>query len=593
MYITRSLTQNLIAMKTKFIFISILLLITITLPGYLLAQDCKGEYQLKTIEVDGDTREYMLYIPDGQPETSKWPVVLAFHGFTSNYNQMISGSMMYLVADTAKFLIVYPQGLLVQDLVLGGTFTGWYVPGVYLAAHDDILFVDKIIDDLISDSGVDVDAHRIHATGVSNGGEFSYYLACALEERIASVGGIAAQMSLMMIDSICDPLRQVSVLHMLGTADPVFPAGGDEWFPTLEGAAEYWAAEDNCDNIPTDSELPDIDPDDGSTVTLLDYENCDDYFEVLCYRIEGGKHCWPGGASPCNGDINSTIELWNFFKRNPHPDAYQCLENGFYFTSQNQVDNFQSDHRYCEEIMGDVEISGNDITNLDGFENIQLIDGDLKILNNPNLESVSGFGHLETINGDFEVGSNGSFVNFSGLENLKTIDGDLKIYNNAALSILTGLDSITPESINDLIIASNENLAYCHIESICYYLYNGPYGSVTIQDNKPDSDCSNATRLQQSCPPPVTVNEQGFESLISINPNPFTTSTTIEYELTKPQTITITFFNQFGKMVDRIEQKQPAGKQQVVWSPVLPGGVYYFRMEAGEQQASGKVVLVR
>jgi hypothetical protein len=76
-------------------------------------------------------------------------------------------------------------------------------------------------------------------------------------------------------------------------------------------------------------------------------------------------------------------------------------------------------------------------------------------------------------------------------------------------------------------------------------------------------------------------------------PNPFTTSTTIEYTLNSPRSVTITFYNQFGKLVDRIEQKQSAGKQQVVWSPELPGGVYFFRLEAGEQIASGKVVLVR
>jgi hypothetical protein len=57
--------------------------------------------------------------------------------------------------------------------------------------------------------------------------------------------------------------------------------------------------------------------------------------------------------------------------------------------------------------------------------------------------------------------------------------------------------------------------------------------------------------------------------------------------------VTITFYNQFGKIVDRIEQRQCAGKQQVAWSPELPGGIYYFRLEAGEQQESGKVVLVR
>ncbi|MEN8224024.1 MAG: T9SS type A sorting domain-containing protein [Bacteroidota bacterium] len=82
--------------------------------------------------------------------------------------------------------------------------------------------------------------------------------------------------------------------------------------------------------------------------------------------------------------------------------------------------------------------------------------------------------------------------------------------------------------------------------------------------------------------------------LLSNHPNPFTTSTTIEYYLNIPQTVTITFYNQFGKQVDKTEQKQSVGIQRVVWTPEnLADGIYYFRLEAGEHVASGKVVLAR
>lgn len=78
---------------------------------------------------------------------------------------------------------------------------------------------------------------------------------------------------------------------------------------------------------------------------------------------------------------------------------------------------------------------------------------------------------------------------------------------------------------------------------------------------------------------------------VTLFPNPFTTSTTIEYTLNSSQAVTINFYNQFGKQVDAIERQQPPGPQQVVWSPFnLSPGIYYIRLQAGEQVAYGTVV---
>jgi hypothetical protein len=77
----------------------------------------------------------------------------------------------------------------------------------------------------------------------------------------------------------------------------------------------------------------------------------------------------------------------------------------------------------------------------------------------------------------------------------------------------------------------------------------------------------------------------------AVYPNPFTDKLTIQYELHQSETVTIHFFNQFGVKVDMIEQKQPTGKQQIIWNPQnLPTGVYHLRLQAGDQVASGKVV---
>ncbi len=69
-------------------------------------------------------------------------------------------------------------------------------------------------------------------------------------------------------------------------------------------------------------------------------------------------------------------------------------------------------------------------------------------------------------------------------------------------------------------------------------------------------------------------------------PNPFTTSTTIAYELQQPSTIQITIYNHLGKQVEVMEKNQSAGKQQLVWNGEgMPVGVYFcvLKTESGIQ----------
>ena len=47
--------------------------------------------------------------------------------------------------------------------------------------------------------------------------------------------------------------------------------------------------------------------------------------------------------------------------------AQPCLPEGITFTTQAQIDNFQTNFPNCTEIEGDVIIEGNDITNLNGL----------------------------------------------------------------------------------------------------------------------------------------------------------------------------------------------------------------------------------
>ena len=77
--------------------------------------------------------------------------------------------------------------------------------------------------------------------------------------------------------------------------------------------------------------------------------------------------------------------------------------------------------------------------------------------------------------------------------------------------------------------------------------------------------------------------------VLDVFPNPFTTSTTIAYELQQPATVQISIYNHLGERVALVAEKyQPKGKHQLTRSfENLPAGVYYcvLKTEKGIQTA--------
>ncbi|MDP1621045.1 MAG: T9SS type A sorting domain-containing protein [Bacteroidales bacterium] len=74
-------------------------------------------------------------------------------------------------------------------------------------------------------------------------------------------------------------------------------------------------------------------------------------------------------------------------------------------------------------------------------------------------------------------------------------------------------------------------------------------------------------------------------------PNPFRSSTTIEYELEKPGEVEIAIVDQAGHIVDKIALCGQKGTNHLVWNArSLPAGIYFCRVTSGKQVAMGKMV---
>ena len=77
-------------------------------------------------------------------------------------------------------------------------------------------------------------------------------------------------------------------------------------------------------------------------------------------------------------------------------------------------------------------------------------------------------------------------------------------------------------------------------------------------------------------------------------PNPFNPSTTIPYQLPKASQVSLKIFNTLGEVVAvLVDEQKEAGHYQVQWTPRVPSGVYFYRLQTGEFVDTKKMVLVR
>ena len=122
-----------------------------------------------------------------------------------------------------------------------------------------------------------------------------------------------------------------------------------------------------------------------------------------------------------------------------------CLPEGITFSTQAQIDNFQINHPNCTEIEGDVVISGDYITNLNGLSVLTSLGGWLYICNYNNdfLANLTGLDNLTSIEGGLYIEGYNVLTSLTGLEGLTSIGQEFAIFYNASLASLTGLENLT------------------------------------------------------------------------------------------------------------------------------------------------------
>ena len=266
----------------------------------------------RTINYGGEIREYVIYVPSIYTSSNPTPLMFSFHGGGGDGQGMIGLNDMRPIADTANFIAVYPSG----------AEGAWMhkVPTTY----NDIYFVEAIIDALSTE--FNVDDERIYACGYSEGGIFSYELACRLSNRIAAVASVSGS---MMTDTyrsdpapngygfpVCSPSHPTAIMFIPGTLDmnPHSMYNGlSPYYMSASEISTYWATQNNANMSPTVNPVPDVNASDGSTVERSVWEDGDNCVRVEELKVTGGDHDWPGTSG--NMDISASNEIWNFVSK--------------------------------------------------------------------------------------------------------------------------------------------------------------------------------------------------------------------------------------------------------------------------------------
>ena len=285
-----------------------------------------------TLTVSGQERTYSLYVPPNLPQDASAPLVFILHGGGGTGKGMVwlTRGGFNLLADKNGFIVVYPDGMK-RHWNDGRTDAGYFA---HREKIDDVAFVSALIGKLAKEWNID--PKRVYAAGISNGAMMSFRLACELSGSVAAVAAIAGSVP-KDIASTCSPSRPVPVLIMNGTHDLLVPWSGGYILPnwgkkfgevvSVSDTVKLWVAKNGCSPRPAQSQAPDADPADGTTVRKEAYGSCREQSEVVLYTVENGGHAWPGGRQylperfigKTSRDIDACEIIWEFFKRHRRP----------------------------------------------------------------------------------------------------------------------------------------------------------------------------------------------------------------------------------------------------------------------------------
>ena len=236
----------------------------------------------ENLTVGSTTRNMIVYAPKRLPEQP--PLVIACHGANQDAAYLQNAAKFESVADTAKFVVVYANGVNKY----------WDIDG-----NSDLQFMQAIIDEM--HSRYNVDLNRVYLTGFSMGGMFTYYAASKMADKFAAFAPVSGY---LMGGPNATSSRPVPILHTHGSTDDVCV------YDNVQQHINAWVKFNGCSTMPeTIKPYPKSKPD--SPAKLERYKGGRNGVEVALLTLDKKGHWW----SMDEAQALTSEEVWNFCKR--------------------------------------------------------------------------------------------------------------------------------------------------------------------------------------------------------------------------------------------------------------------------------------
>lgn len=285
------------------------------------AQESRSSNNNISLQHDGVIRTYRMHVPSSYDGEKSVALVAAFHGGLGSADFMANDQLYGLISKSEEqgFIVVFPNGA----SRFRGKFATWNAGNCCGYARDvnsdDVGFVRAVIREV--DYKFNIDPEKIYALGMSNGGMFSYRLACEMADTFAAIASVTGTDN---YDN-CRPQLPVSIMHIHAKNDThvLFNGGAGEGafkdkskvtdFVSVPETISKWVQRNGCDETP--QRVKQIN---GAYCDL--YIGCDEGAQVKLCVTDYGGHSWPGAkakpakkaATPTNA-ISATDEIWAFF----------------------------------------------------------------------------------------------------------------------------------------------------------------------------------------------------------------------------------------------------------------------------------------